>query len=154
MGDDHVAEGAGLLVEAGAARDRERLGDVDLDVVDVVSVPDRLEEAVREAQGEDVLDRLLAEEVVDPEDVRLAEDRVDGRVELLRGREIGAERLLDDDARALGKARVAEHRHGRGERRRRDGEVIDAARLAADRPLRLLHGPDELRGVVCVGGRE
>ena len=32
----------------------------------------------------------------------------------LRGAEIGAERLLDDDARALGKARVAEHRHGPG----------------------------------------
>ena len=72
MRDDHVAEGARLLVEAGAARDRQRLGHVDLDVVDVVAVPDRLEEAVREAQREDVLDGLLAEEVVDPEDVVLA----------------------------------------------------------------------------------
>ena len=154
MGDDHVAEGAGLLVEAGAARDGERLGDVDLDVVDVISVPDRLEEAVGEAQGEDVLDRLLAEEVVDAEDVRLAEDGVHGRVELLRAREIDAERLLDDDARALGEAGLAEHRHDPGKRRRRDGEVVHAARLAADLPLRLLDGPDELRRIVGVGGGE
>ena len=32
--------------------------------------------------------------------------------------------------------------------------MIDAARLAADLPLRLLHGPDELRRVVGVCGRE
>ena len=55
----------------------ERLGHVDLDVVDVLAVPDRLEEAVGEAQGEDVLRRLLAEEVVDAEDLVLVEDLVD-----------------------------------------------------------------------------
>ena len=73
MGDDHVAEGAGFLVEVGARADPEGLGDVDLDVVDVVAVPDRLEQAVGEAQGEDVLRRLLAEEVVDAEDLLLVE---------------------------------------------------------------------------------
>ena len=72
---DHVAERAGALVEAGARADRERLGHVDLDVVDVVAVPDRLEHAVREPQREDVLHRLLAEVVVDPEDLRLVEAR-------------------------------------------------------------------------------
>ena len=34
MGDDHVAEGAGRLVELDPILDAERLGDVDLDVVD------------------------------------------------------------------------------------------------------------------------
>jgi hypothetical protein len=60
--DDHVAEGAGLLVEAGPAADREGLRNVDLDAVDVVAVPDRLEDPVRKAAGEDVLDGLLSEE--------------------------------------------------------------------------------------------
>ena len=86
MGDDHVAVGARLLVEAGAGADPERLRHVDLDVVDVVAVPDRLEEAVGEAQGEDVLRRLLAEEVVDAEDLLLAQDLVDGLVELAGAR--------------------------------------------------------------------
>ena len=76
VGDDHVAEGAGFLVEAAAHLDRERLRDVDLDVVDVVAVPDRLEHAVGEAQREQVLHRLAAEVVVDPEDAALLEDRV------------------------------------------------------------------------------
>ena len=39
----------------------------------MVAVPDRLEESVREAQREDVVHRLLAQEVVDPEDLGLLE---------------------------------------------------------------------------------
>jgi hypothetical protein len=53
-------ERAGGLVEADPLGDGERLGDVDLDVVDVVAVPDRLDHAVGEAQREDVLDALLS----------------------------------------------------------------------------------------------
>ena len=70
-------------------------------MVDVVAVPDRLEHAVREAHREEVLHRLLAEVVVDPEDLRLVEDLVHARVELSRRGEVGAERLLHDHARAL-----------------------------------------------------
>ena len=88
MGDDHVAVGAGALVEVGPLREAQRLGHVDLDVVDVVAVPDRLEEAVGEAEGEDVLGRLLAEEVVDAEDLLLVEDLVQLGVEG-RGRSRG-----------------------------------------------------------------
>ena len=62
------------LVERRALAEPERLRHVDLHVVDEVAVPDRLEEAVGEAEGEDVLRRLLAEEVVDAEDLLLGED--------------------------------------------------------------------------------
>ena len=61
---------------AGAALDRQLLGHVDLDIVDVPAVPDRLEQAVGEAKREDVLDGLLAEEVVDAEDLGLVESGV------------------------------------------------------------------------------
>ena len=54
----------------------ERLRHVDLDVVDEVAVPDRLEQAVAEAEGQNVLRRLLAEEMVDAEDLVLGEDLV------------------------------------------------------------------------------
>ena len=76
MGDDHVAIGAGLLVEADALAEIERLRHVDLDVVDEIAVPDRLEEAVAEPESQDVLRRLLAEEVIDAEDLILGEDGV------------------------------------------------------------------------------
>jgi hypothetical protein len=42
-------------------------------VVDELAVPDRLEDPVREAERKHVLDRLLAEVVVDPEDLVLDE---------------------------------------------------------------------------------
>ena len=130
MGDDHVAVGAGRPRRRRRAMpDRERLRHVDLDVVDVVAVPDRLEEAVGEAQGEDVLRRLLAEEVVDAEDLLLAEDPLDRVVELRALREVGAERLLHDHPRAARRARAArsmrdDRRRGRG----RHAQVVQQAR--------------------------
>jgi hypothetical protein len=53
----------------GAPFDRKRLGHVDLHVADVLAVPHRFEQAVGEPEGQDVVDRLLAEGVVDPEDL-------------------------------------------------------------------------------------
>ncbi len=78
---DDVAEGAGGLVEGAAAFDADGFGGGDLDVVDVVAVPDVLEDAVGEAEDEDVLDGLLAEVVVDAEDLVFVEDLVDLVVE-------------------------------------------------------------------------
>ena len=47
---DHVANYAGGLVVVAAVLDADRLGDQHLHVVDVPPVPDRLEEAIREAE--------------------------------------------------------------------------------------------------------
>ena len=47
-----------------------RLGHRDLHVVDVAAVPDRLEDPVAEPEDEQVLDGLLAQVVVDAEDLR------------------------------------------------------------------------------------
>ncbi len=69
MRHHHVAERAGRLVEAGALAQAQRLRHVDLHVVDEVAVPDRLEQPVGEAERQDVLRRLLAQEVVDAEDL-------------------------------------------------------------------------------------
>ena len=70
---DDVANRARLLVERGAALDAELLGDGDLHVVDELAVPDRLEDPVREAEHQHVLDGLLAQVVVDAEDLVLGE---------------------------------------------------------------------------------
>ena len=67
----HVAQRAGLLVELAAMLDADGLRHRDLDVVDLLSVPQRLEQAVGEAQRHNVLDRFLAEEMVDPIDLML-----------------------------------------------------------------------------------
>jgi hypothetical protein len=59
VGDDHVLVRPGRLVEVGPAVQAEGLGDVDLDVIDEVAVPDRLEQAVGEPEGQDVERGLL-----------------------------------------------------------------------------------------------
>jgi hypothetical protein len=59
-------------------------------------IPDGLEHRVGEAQRQDVLHRLLAEVVVDPEDRLLGEDLVHDVVELPRAGQVVTERLLDD----------------------------------------------------------
>ena len=105
MRHHHVAIGAGLLVEADPVADVERLRHVDLHVVDEIAVPDRLEQAVGEAEGEDVLRRLLAEKMVDAEDLVLGEHLVQRVVERDRAFEVGAERLFHDDRATRRRAR-------------------------------------------------
>ena len=118
-----------VLVEPGALAETERLRDVDLHVVDEVAIPDRLEEPIGEPEREDVLRRLLAEKVVDPEDLLLAEDLVQARVQRHGAREIGAERLLHDDARPLDEVRLAERPHRRQRRAGRHAQVVQPAAL-------------------------
>ena len=94
---DEVAQRARALVVPGPAADPDVLGGGDLDAVDVVAVPHRLEQRVGEPQRHQVLDRLLAQVVVDPEHLGLVEHVEDLDVELARRREVVAERLLDHD---------------------------------------------------------
>jgi len=63
-----VADRTDLLVEAAAAFDAEMLGHGDLHVLDVLTIPDRFQKRVAEAEIQQVLHRFLAEIVVDAED--------------------------------------------------------------------------------------
>ena len=63
---DDVADCPGLVVIAGALSNAFVLRDRDLDGLDKVAIPDRLEQRVREPEGEDVLDRFLGEVMIDP----------------------------------------------------------------------------------------
>ena len=81
---------------------------------------------LREAERQDVLRRLLAEEVVDAKDLLLVEHLVQLGVERHGARQVGAERLLHDDARVLDQARVAQHAHRRQRRARRHAQIVQA----------------------------
>jgi hypothetical protein len=63
-------------------------------VIDVVAVPDRLEQSVGEPQNENVLDRFLSEVVIDAIELVLIEDIEEVVIELARRREIRAERTI------------------------------------------------------------
>src|SRR5687767_10003221 len=94
-----VAHRSGAVVIAGTLLDPDRLGRRDLYMVHVLTCPDRLEDAVREAEDEDVLHRLLAEVVIDAEDLVLAKDLLYHARELHRAVQVVTVWLLHHDAR-------------------------------------------------------
>ena len=138
MRHHHVAIGAGLLVETDTIADIERLRHIDLHMIDEVAVPDRLEQAIGEPKGEDVLRRLLAEEVIDAEDLILGEDLVQRVVEGDRALEIGAERLFHNDPRSAGELSLAQHFDRRQRGVRRHAHVVDALGLLGEGLFRLV----------------
>ena len=74
-------------------------------MIDEIAVPDRFEQAIAETESENVLRRLLAEEMVDAEDLVFGEHLVQRVVERNRGLEIGPERLFHDDPRSARRGR-------------------------------------------------
>ena len=107
---DHVAQRARSLVIRRAAFDADGLGRGDLHVIDVAPVPDRLEHAVGEAKHQQVLDGLLAEVVVDAEDLVFREMAVELRVQLLRA---GRDRCRTASRRSAAASRPPAFRPGR-----------------------------------------
>src|SRR5690606_15279885 len=77
----------------------EVFGDQDVHVLDVLPIPERLEDWVAQPEDEQVLDALFAEVMVDPVNLALVEELVHERVQLLRRFEILPERLLHHDPR-------------------------------------------------------
>ena len=91
----HVAQRAGGLVEFGPVLDAHGFRDGDLHMVDPVAVPDRLEHPVGEAERQDGLDRVLAEEMVDPEGLILGQGAGQEAVQIMGGGDIVTERFFD-----------------------------------------------------------
>ena len=147
--DDDVAQRADRVVEVPAGVDAEVLGHRDLHALDVVAVPDRLEDRVREAQVEDLGEPHLPEEVVDPVELLLAQVDLELGLQRARRLEVVPERLLDHDARALGQARAGQAVDHHPEQRRRDLEVEDRALLPIQRSRHALEG----RGLGEIAGQ-
>ena len=125
----HVPEGTGFFVVATTLLDTDLLCHGDLDVIHVASVPDGLENAVRESEHQDVLDGLLSQIVVDSVDLLLAQRLPEITVQVTGGLEIPPERLLDDHPPPVpgglpDKARLAELTDDPGEGTRRRCEVV------------------------------
>jgi hypothetical protein len=148
---DHVAQRAGLLVIATAPLDAGGLGNRDLHVIDRLAAPGPLDHRVGEPEDEDVLHRLLAEVVVDPEHLRLVEDVAHRAGELAGARKVVADRLLEHDPRLLPEAALADpaddRREGRGRRAAIEQPPTLAAELGVERHEALAKAAEGL-GVV------
>ncbi len=95
---DHVPERARIVVIGHTRFQADGFGDRNLDVVDVIGVPDRFEQDVGEAQREQVLHRLLAEIVIDAVNPLLGKSGGNRVVDLAAAGEIGTKRLFQPDA--------------------------------------------------------
>src|ERR1700686_1727657 len=98
MALDHVAQGAGSLIEPGALLDTQVLPSGDLNMVDVIAIPEGFKDSVTEAQHQKILHRVLAEKMIDAIHLLLIEYPEDDAIELPRRDQITPKGLLQDDA--------------------------------------------------------
>ena len=105
---DDVTGSTDAVVVPRSSRNADVLSHGDLDMGDVMVVPDGLENLVGEPERHDVLDGFLAQVVVDAEDRLRAERASDDLVEVSRAFQVMAEGLLDDDPAPMGRV-VAGH---------------------------------------------
>ncbi len=81
---EDIPDRADFLVEAAAAPDIKLFRHRDVNALDVVAVPDGLQKRVGEAEVEQILNRLLAEKVVDPINVGLGKNGMQSLIQRLR----------------------------------------------------------------------
>ncbi len=108
---DHIVERAGLLIIRSTSLDADRFRTGDLYVIDVSSIPERLEDPVAEAKRQNVLDGFLAEVVIDAIDLGFVERFVQVIAQFACAGEVVSERLLHDEpspAATLSQSRSAE----------------------------------------------
>jgi len=117
---DDVADCAGLIVEATTALDTKIFGHGDLHALDIVSVPERFHEGVRETKYEHVLHRPLPQVMVDSENCAFIEMPQKNLIEISCRFQVVTEGLLDDDPSLCGAAAVRQVFHNSLEHRRKD----------------------------------
>ena len=153
----HVPASPGFLVVPGAGANALLLGHRELNVINVLRVPERLEHRIGEAQDQQVLHGLLSEVVIDPEDLRFLERTRQDFVDRPGAREVPAHRLLHDDAGDRSLARLG-YEPGRlelvdagGDQARRDRQIEHAVPGYAELGLDLFEPALELRVRLRVG---
>ena len=122
---DYIAQATRRFIKGSAPLDAEFFRERDLNAIDIVPVPDRLEKGVGEAKVQNVHDRFFAQIVVDPEDRPLWENGERNAIEFARGGKITAERLLHDDTGVVGKTGVAQSGDQRFKQARRNRQVVN-----------------------------
>src|SRR3989442_1211619 len=128
---NHVAQRAGLFIISASTFNTDRLGVCNLNVIDVLPVPQRLENAVGKTEGENILNGFFAEIMINSINLFLSENPGQLFVQSTCACQIVTERFLDDDARPgfllwFGNARLTQFPGNQCEVVRRGGEIKNA----------------------------
>ena len=94
---DHVTHHTGTFVVRATTLNTNRFGIGNLDVIDVLPVPDRLEDSVCKTKDDQILDSFFSQIVVDSVNLVFIKHGSDFSVKLSSGIEVCTEGLLDDD---------------------------------------------------------
>ena len=98
MALNHVPQGAGRFIKGGALLDAEAFRSGDLNVVHVIAIPKRLENAVSKSQHQKILNRIFPQKMIDAIDLRLVEGFENRAVEFSGRGKVVAKGLFDDNA--------------------------------------------------------
>src|ERR1022692_4973291 len=105
---DHIADRPSIVVELPPSLDAEFLRHCDLHTLDVIPIPDRLQEAVGEAKEQKIENGLFTKVVVDAKDSRFRKHGMKSGIQLLRRGEIVPEGLLDNHSSIFHAVRLCE----------------------------------------------
>src|SRR6478672_628950 len=98
---NHVANRAGLVVECPPALNSEVFGHGYLHALDLIAVPERLQNCILEPQKNHVTHRSFPQVMIDAKDVLLVESTEQNPIELLRRDEVVTEGLFNDDTSTI-----------------------------------------------------
>ncbi len=128
---DHVSHDPRPIEIPGPRTHAQRFRHRNLHVVDIPTIPERLEDRVSQSKYQDILHRLFPQIMIDPVHLPLGEGRVNRPVQLPRRRRIPPERFLDHDPRPVQTVRYRRYQgtvmqitDNLGERIRRRRQVV------------------------------
>ena len=96
---DHIAHRAGFVIIRAAPANPHGFGHSDLDMIDVVVVPQRLEQHIGKADRHQVLHGFLAQIVINPVNLGFGKIGGKGLIQRAGGVQIAAKRFFHHDAR-------------------------------------------------------
>ena len=94
----HVSQGARAVIKVPSGAHPNGLGQGDLDIGNALSAPQGLKQGVAKAQGRQILNRGLAQVMVNAQGLPLREGRSHDLVDFLRAGQVVAQRLFEDHA--------------------------------------------------------
>src|ERR1039458_20378 len=132
---DHVTDRPSVIVELPPPLDPELLRHCDLHTLDVIPIPDRLQEAVGEAKEQKIENGLFTKVVVDTKDSRFRKHEMKSGIQLLRRGEIVPERLLDNHSSIFHAVRLCERLNNTHKKTWRNRQIVRWAARRAERFL-------------------
>ena len=94
----HVAQGSSLLIKGTAPLNTDAFCGRDLHMINKIAVPDRLEDSIGKAKYQNVLNRFLAQIVINAKDLIFRQHLVDFVIQLPGRFQVVTERLFNNAA--------------------------------------------------------